>query len=359
MNVIELSAAESLLIQGEELLAMRYLEEALDLLVKAERQGAEADRCSAGRWTAKMLLGRFEEAWQESDAIRRRGAFDPHRFWQGEPLEGKRVMLRCLHGFGDAVQFLRYAPRLREVCSCLIVEVPPRLRELAACFDGVEEVITWGEAAPRCAPEWDVQVESIELPYLFRTQLSDLPVATSYLHLSRCSGEVAQAAACRREALQVGLVWTAGTWNPGRSVPFRKMQRMLDADDCEFWNLEGCAPPSADGLAGALGMREDDRARNDVMALARRVAQLDLLISVDTFAIHLAGALGVRAWLLLPYAADWRWLHQRDDSPWYPSLRLFRQPRPGDWESVIDAAREALCEWSGALTLQTERAGTR
>ena len=137
------------------------------------------------------------------------------------------------------------------------------------------------------------------------------------------------------------------------------MQRMLDVDDCEFWNLEWSAPPSTYGLAAASGMREDGRARNDVTALALRIAQLDLLISVDTLAIHLAGALGVPAWLLLPYEADWRWLHQRDDSPWYPSLRLFRQPRAGDWESVIDAAREALCERSCALGRHVERTSTR
>jgi hypothetical protein len=337
---------ERLVRQGEELLSARRLTEALDLFELAETCGADADRCAAGRWMIRMLLGDFELAWRESDAIRRRGAPDPQRFWQGESLRDKRVMLRCLHGFGDAVQFLRYVPRMREIASGLIVEVPPRFRELAACFDGVEEVITWGDGARSSTPEWEVQIESNELPFAFRTQLSDLPLATNYLKIPM--GDRTRAiAAPFRDALRVGLVWTAGEWNPKRSVPFSLMRSLLEIDDCEFWSLQG-GPKVIDGdsFPASIMLHEDNACRNSIKALAEMISQLHLVITVDTLAAHLAGALGMPTWLLLQHEADWRWLHQVDHSPWYPSLRLFRQPKAGDWASVICAVKDALWNWS-------------
>jgi hypothetical protein len=294
-----------------------------------------------------MLLGDFEQAWCESDAILRRGAPDPHRLWQGESLRGKRVMLRCLHGFGDAVQFLRYVPRLRQIGSSVIVEVPPRLRELAFCLDGVEEVITWGDGAPNSTNQWDVQIESIELPFAFRTQLRDLPLATNYLTVPMDSPCARAIAAPSRDVLRVGLAWTAGVWNPKRSIPFAKIRPLLEVDRCEFWSLQG-GPEVAAGDSSAAGpmLREDPSCRNSIKALGAKISRLDLVITVDTLAAHLAGALGVPAWVLLQHEADWRWLHEVDTSPWYPSLRLLRQQKAGDWNSVIGAAKDALWNWS-------------
>src|SRR3954452_5184198 len=171
------------LLDAEDRLDRRDLAGAMEAFDAAEREGANADRCSAGRWMVSMLRGDFESAWRESDAIRRRGAPDPHRFWNGEDIRGKRVIVRCLHGFGDAVQFLRYAPALRARAKHVLFEVAPRFVELARSFDGVDHVITWGGEAPGVAPEWDVQMEVMELPYFFRTEVRDLPVAERYLRL--------------------------------------------------------------------------------------------------------------------------------------------------------------------------------
>jgi hypothetical protein len=338
------NTAEVLLHSGEDLLSARSLSEALHRFQQAEAAGAEPDRCAAGRWTTNMLMGNFEAAWQESDAIRRRGTFDPHRFWQGESLRGKRVMLRCLHGFGDAIQFLRYAPRLRETASRLIIEVPPRLLELASYFDGVDEIVTWGEEAPAVAPIWDVQVESNELPYLFRTQLCDLPLTTNYLRIPKKSKDGQTELSSGRNAFQVGLVWTAGAWNPARSIPFALIQSLFNISGCEFWDLQG-GPEMTKEPSLLNGMlRIEERCRSSVKALAAKIAELDLIITVDTLAAHLAGALGVPAWVLLQHEADWRWLHLRGDSPWYPSVRLFRQPTAGDWKRVIETVTNNLRE---------------
>jgi hypothetical protein len=349
MNTTGTYNVERLVRQAEEHLSARRLSEAVDLFQRAETRGADADRCAAGRWMIHMLLGDFELAWRESDAIGRRGAPDPHRFWQGESLRDKRVILRCLHGFGDAVQFLRYVPHLREIASSLIIEVPPRLRELASCFDGIDEVITWGEGAPASTPEWDVQIESIELPFVFRTRLSDLPLTTNYLNISRGSNCIPVVAVPFHNVLRVGLAWTAGAWNPKRSIPFPIIQSLLEVDGCEFWSLQASAEVvDGDSFSTSTILHEDDACRNSINALAVKISQLDLVITVDTLAAHLAGALGVSAWLLLQHEADWRWLHQVDKSPWYPSLRLFRQPKAGDWKSVIGATKDALRNWSRA-----------
>jgi hypothetical protein len=224
--------------------------------------------------------------------------------------------------------------------------VPPRFRDLATYFDGVEEVITWGDDAPIVTPGWDVQIESIELPFIFRTQLSDLPLATNYLKLPKIGACNRAVVVISRDILRVGLAWTAGAWNPKRSVPFSIMQSLLDVDGCEFWSLEASLEMVGSSSSRRRRILHDDACRNSITALAVKISKLDLVITVDTLAAHLAGALGKPTWLLLHHEADWRWLHQVGSSPWYPSFRLFRQPKAGDWRNVICATKEALGNWS-------------
>lgn len=324
--------------KGERLLAERRLPGALEAFREAETAGEDPDRCASGRWTVHMLSGEFELAWQESDAIRERGAPDPHRFWRGEPLQGKRIILRCLHGFGDAVQFLRYVPLLRDCAAQLILEVPPRFQNLAHHFEGVDEVITWGEQAPQRPPKWDVQMEIMELPYIFRTQLRDLPLATNYLGLPKRLAPRDTSAPHNR--LRVGIACTAGSWNSSRSFPVAMLHSLLSLEGIEFWNLNGGSDHTH--RTAHPTMREDMHCRDTLDGLAATIARMDLVITVDTLAVHLAGAMNIPAWLMLQHEADWRWMHARDDSPWYPSLRLFRQPQPRDWPVVITRVREHL-----------------
>jgi hypothetical protein len=333
---------ECAVVCAEEMLRRRELARAERAFELAEWCGADKDRCAAGRWLLAMLRGDLEAAWCESDAIRRRGAPDPNRFWMGEDFSDKRVIVRCLHGLGDAVQFLRYAPMLRERAAKLIVEVPPTLLELAPCFDGVDEVITWGEQARRVLPQWDVQMEIVELPYVFRTHLRDLPIATEYLRLpARMENVVPRATSA--ESLRVGVVWTAGGWNPARSVPVELLRPVVEVEGCEFWNLQGGPARAEWDLLGRSERLHDAYELSDtVLRLAALISNLDIVITPDTLAAHVAGALGTPAWVMLEHAADWRWMHGREDSPWYPSLRLFRQPKDGDWCSVVDEVRAAL-----------------
>lgn len=324
------------LAEAESLLVRRDLRAALLAFDTAERAGAAPDRCCAGRWMVWMLSGEYRSAWRESDRIRQLGESDEHRFWLGEPIAGKRVVIRSLHGYGDAVQMLRYAPRLASLAAQVIYEVAPDLLELARCFDGIAdnlhaEVITWGEHAPPTPPGFDVQIEVMELPYLFRTAMPDLPVASRYLHLpqdalARAAGIIGP----RGNQPRIGLVSASSDWDPLRTIPPAALDPLLRFP-ADWWSMDRLA-----GLRGDPRLRHvRDEVGDGILPLASAIANLDLVITVDTLAAHLAGALGHPAFLLLQHAADWRWMHSRDDTPWYPTVRLFRQPEPGNWDAVI------------------------
>ncbi|MEK6396785.1 MAG: hypothetical protein V4734_01760, partial [Terriglobus sp.] len=336
-----MNVSEDAVAKAEHLLNQRKLTQALKRFNEADALRTDTNRCAVGRWMAHMLLGKFQLAWRESDAIRARTPHDPNRFWRGEDLHGKRVVLRCLHGFGDAVQFLRFVPWLYAIAADVIVEVPPKLLELAPMFAGVEHVITWGEQAPPMPPEWDVQVEINELPYLFRLDVAQLPIAERYLRIPPAI--IARHAVSSRQAasLKVGVVWAGGEWNPSRSIPFEDIRRILHVEDCEFWNLQGGTPRSA-WPVGLDQLHAAEGCEDSIVVLAALIAQMDLMITSDTLAAHLAGAQGVPCWVILRHAADWRWMHTREDSPWYPSIRLFRCGLDEGWGVPMSRVTRAL-----------------
>lgn len=318
-----LAYAESLLLQRDINGAHKAFETAVEL-------GANQDAVCGSLWQLHMIAGNFEGAWRQSDLLRARNAPDEHRFWTGEPIDGKHIIVRSLHGFGDAVQMLRYAPMMRARAASVLYEVPPRLYAIAQYFAGVEKVITWGDEAPATPPAFDLQLEIMELPYLHRTLMVDLPIATSYLQppgrkVSRTAG-----------GPQIGIVWSAGSWNPSRSVPLKLLEPVLTSGRFEFFNLQG------QGSAGEADPLKLSGVEDGILPLAERIRQLDLVITVDTLAAHLAGAMSIPCWLLLQHAGDWRWLHERADSPWYPSLTIFRQPGPGNWAAVIAQVQQRL-----------------
>ena len=340
-DVVELSR-ENVLSAAEDLLAKRRLDAALRRFEEAEEMGADPDACAAGRWLIHMLRGDFAAAWKESRTSRQGGKADENCLWRGEDVRGKRVMVRCLHGLGDAVQFLRYAPQLEAMAESVVWEVPPELLQLAPYFRGVERVVTWGDKGATIK-DWDVQMEIMELPFMFQTRLVDLPIATDYLWLPRKLADSVHAGMGTASVPRIGLVWAAGEWNQARSIPVELLSPLLETGGCEFWNMQG---GPAQSFGSGLGkLRDTKLCHSGILALASVIEQFDLVITVDTLAAHLAGALGVEAWVMLQYAADWRWMMDRDDSPWYPSIRLFRQPSPGNWAAVVHAVQYALEEW--------------
>jgi hypothetical protein len=340
----QLEKAENLLNQRDP--------DAKEVFQRAEECGADPDRCAAGRWMAHMFAGDFASAWLESDRIRGRGGPDPQRMWTGESLKDRRIIVRCLHGYGDAIQFLRYAPRLRGLAAEVTYEVPPALYELAPYIEGVENVVTWGRLAPVNPVSWDTQIEVMELPYIFRTEICDLPIAQNYVHLpqNRCNCINRKMG---RNHPRVGIVWTSGEWNQTRSIPFLVFSELLSETGCEFWSLQGGAAQSDwNGLPPSPRLRDSADLGDGILNLACVISQLDLVITVDTLAAHLPGAMGIPAWILLQQAADWRWMACGATSPWYPSLRLFRQHAAGDWSGLMAEVRQELHIWTQLCSRQ-------
>jgi hypothetical protein len=354
-NPIEIRGDE-LLFEAEALLAHREIEDALIRYDAAERLGASADRCAAGRWHCWMLMGKFARAWEESDAIRNRGAIDPHRYWDGSTLTEKRVMLRCLHGYGDAIQFLRYVPFLRRQAAYLTVEVAPALVPLVSLLPGIDRVVSWEDPL---GPEWDLEIELMELPYLFRSTLDNLPASHGYLHLPDELIERSRAMMGHAVKPRVGIAWAAGEWNRSRSIAFEWLLPLLSCDSVSFWSLQGGEENAVwMNARHHYGLNDSADLGAGLIPLSGVIANLDLVISVDTMAAHLSGAMGIPTFLLLQRAADWRWMIDRSDSPWYPSMRIFRQLTDGDWPELLSRLKRELMQWgrspsrSQALTTQ-------
>jgi hypothetical protein len=323
-----------LIAQAADQLRRMQISEALKLINEAELANHDPDECCAGRWTCHMLRGDFELAWRESDAISKRGKPDPHRFWDGWSLEDKRVLIRCLHGLGDTLQFIRYAPLLRKQTRALTIEAQPTLKPLLEQVNLADEVITWGEAEP----PWDAQVEIIELPRIFRTTLETIPRNVPYIEVDGTPPlELTRASSHFR----VGLVWASSVYNPARSIALDQLAPLFSVPGIRFYSLQ--IGDEHQELRPWLGHVTDlhDYVLTP-LATARTLKGLDLVISVDTMMAHLSGAMARTVWTLLPFECDWRWMLDREDSPWYPTMRLFRQTRPDDWGSVIERVRTEL-----------------
>jgi hypothetical protein len=281
-------------------------------------------------WTAAMRAERWEEAWaiqMRSLVARDPATRDDPRLpyhlrwvWDGTPVDGRDVLVRCYHGLGDTIQFARFLPVLRERARSITLEVQSRLLPLLApVTDGIK-VAPFDEAHPLPPSECDLEITELDLalrcppdavtePYL-RAKAADLPPNT------------------------IAVNYGAGDWDRTRSVPTELLAPlcvgrpaitlMPEPTDLPVLNPTGCP--------------------FDLQATAALVAGAELVITVDTMIAHLAGALGRPTWLLLKHEPDWRWNPAAPQTPWYPTLRLYAQPTVGDWESVIAAVHRDLQE---------------
>jgi hypothetical protein len=286
---------------------------------------------STQQWMEHMRRGEFSAAWRVSDSLVRPCLAAPYSdvhlprhqqvIWNGAPLQDKRVLVRCYHGLGDTIHFIRYAPILKTVAAQVTVWAQPTLLTLLSTASGIDRLIALHDGSPDC--EYDADVEVMELPYVFRTTLEAIPAAIPYFHVD--PAEIAD------NKMKVGIVWRGGDWDPRRDVPFSLMTRLADIEGISLYVLQQDANEN----------ERHDRFRTilqkngDALSTARLMRALDLVISVDSMPAHLAGSLGIPTWILLQKDADWRWMNDRSDSPWYPTMRLFRQRCAGDWESVI------------------------
>jgi hypothetical protein len=335
---------------AQQALKERRVVEALGLVNKSASCGYDDDDCAALRWHCWMFLGNFGKAWRESEAIISRGNKDATCLWDGSAFEGKRIVIRCLHGFGDAVQFIRYGRILRSQAARIIVETHAELISLFSGISWIDQVVSWADGSSDGFNDWDQQIEVMELPRAFGTTLLTIPSKVPYLSVT---GE----ALARSEYLlggragepKIGLVWRAGDWDPARSVPCAQFARIAHVPGLRFYSFQR-GPATREGRTLREDGRIHDTARHspDISDTAADIVNMDLVITVDTMVAHLAGALGRKVWTLLPYEADWRWMLDTSSSPWYPTMRLFRQQRPGDWTSVLQDVAGSLRAEFGA-----------
>lgn len=287
-------------------------------------------------WVGALRAGRYDRAWQISDVLLRERAArggskhdGPRRhqqIWRGEPFEGARVLLRCYHGLGDTIQFIRFAPQLRARARELIVWCQPKLLGLIAGVRGVDRVLPLHDGAPEVA--YDVDIECMELPHALRVG-DDVGSAVPYLRAG------VEPRGGREDELHVGLVWEASDWDRARSVPLDAVAPLTKLRGVRLYSLH----PGA--MTGALPI--EDISEDEIDRLAARMRGLDLIVTVDTMTAHLAGALGLPVWTMLRAQCDWRWESTGETSRWYPTMRLLRQQRPGDWAPVLRDVRDGLC----------------
>jgi hypothetical protein len=292
-------------------------------------------------WIQQMRRGAFEEAWKITDADVKARAGNPcwhlprhfQYIWDGSSLQGKRVLVRCYHGLGDTIQFIRYAPLLKKMAREVIVWAQAALIPLLKTIEGIDQLLPLHDGTPEV--KYDADVEIMELPHIFRTTLDTIPAPIPYLHTT------AKPLSTDTKGLAVGLVWQGGDWDSQRNIPFHLLHPLFTVPNVSIYILQAHA--KAAGWEEGFGIHSGELS---IDACAQAMQTFDLMISVDSMAAHLAGALGVPVWNLLQAEADWRWMKDRDDSPWYPTMRLFRQSQPGDWNGVIERVKMELLKIS-------------
>lgn len=303
----------------------------------------------SGDWFAAMRRGDWEAAWRATDRIElpRRARQQTSGFclrpehlrWDGTPTQGRSVIVRCEHGLGDTLQFMRLLPLLGAARLHFLVQPP--LVDLLRGVPGLGDVRNyWTDDPP---PPHEVDLEVMELAYALRMTPERLPPPPSPALRSRLPQPAPDWIGLDDGRLRVGLVWASSAWDTTRSVPLQALAPLFAVPDVRFFSLQQ-GEPADDPLLQRLDIEVLSPHTIEVRAAAAAMCALDLVIAVDAMPVHLAGSLGVPTWVLLKHEADWRWMQGRDDSPWYPSLRLFRQPQPGDWDAVAQRVAAALRE---------------
>jgi Flp pilus assembly protein TadD len=330
------------------------IDEALTLHAAAMALAPEDAEVRSNRALALLTAGDLAQGFAENEWRWRCAGMRPHGVpgpvWAGENPAGLHILLHEEGGFGDTLQFIRYASLLAaRGAEVTVVVRPPLLRLLRQSLPGVA-ILPIGEALPA----YDRHCPMVSLPHGFATTLATVPAMIPYLHADPAAAECwrTRLAAALGDARRVGLVW-AGAPRPDmpiahamdgrRSIGPARFAPLAAVPGCRLVSLQHQAVPPPE-----LPVFDAMAEIGDFADTAALIMGLDLVIAVDTAVAHLAGALGRPVWLLSRHDACWRWIAHRRDSPWYPGLRLYRQPAPGDWDSVVAAVTQDLTGWAAA-----------
>ncbi|MEQ9557848.1 MAG: tetratricopeptide repeat protein [Rhodospirillales bacterium] len=329
--------------RGNAALDQHHPEDAIAAFDQAIRLMPDHAPSHVHRAQALLLSGRYKEGWEAYEARwtlpKRLTLREPLStpLWDGAPFTGS-LLVYAEQGYGDSLQFARFLPDAAEPGGTIILDVPPALHRLFASQGGGYEVTR--QDAP--TPAHDLRIPMMSLPRVLGKTLENLPAPTAYLDAPD-DGGVWRSRLADTPGRKVGLAWQAFAERRGsahRSVPLAALAPLFETPDIAWISLQKEMP--RDGLPLPAGLRDVSRHLNDFADTAALIAQLDLVITVDTAVAHLAGALGRPVWVMLPHGGDWRWLMDRPDSPWYPSARLYRQDSTRDWATVAGAVARDL-----------------
>ncbi len=290
---------------------------------------------------ARLALGDFAAGWSEYEwrwktaafAANRRGFTSP--LWTGaQDLAGRTILLHGEQGLGDTIQFARYVPLVARHGTRVILEVQPELLTLLASLEGAAQVIARGSKLPR----FDLHCPLMSLPRAFGSTAATIPSSVPYVEVPAARAQ-RWAARLAGQGPLIGIAWAGRRTHhndQNRSLPLARLAPLLQGPAARFVSLQrDLRPGDAECLRDCPGVLDLGGVPDDLADTAALIAQLDAVISVDSAVAHLAGALGKRLFLMLPFAADFRWLRRREDSPWYPTARLVRQPAFGDWDGAV------------------------
>lgn len=332
--------------RGAVLASLGRYEEALTCY----RQATDLNPCLADAiWNkaiAHLSRGEFAEGWIHYEArwkVKSLGLLQrvgPQPPWRGGELRGCTILLHAEQGYGDTIQFSRYAPLVAAMGGRVVLGVPSALRALMSSLQGVDRVVSQGELPP-----FDEHCPLLSLPLAFHTDLASIPAPASYLRADEEARTRWRTRLGKPDKARIGLVWSGQVTHSNDLNRSIALEQLLPLTRCpvEWVSLQKDIRASDQSvLARTPRIQRFGEDLTDFADTAALISELDLVITVDTSVAHLAGALGKPVWILLPYVADWRWMQDREDSPWYPSARLFRQASPKDWESVIERVQAEL-----------------
>jgi tetratricopeptide (TPR) repeat protein len=318
----------------------------LDDAIASYERAMELSPQNAGyRWNyanALLLAGNFAKGWAEYESrwrgseMKDRKPVYPGPEWRGEDIAGKTLLTYAEQGFGDAIQFIRYAPLVAERGAKLLYACQPELARLLTNAAGVHRVIPLGQPLPR----FDVHLPLLSLPRVFATESSSIPARIPYIRADSELVRAWQARMGEKTAFRVGLIWggrVTHRLDRQRSCALADFAGLARLRNVQFYSLQkGEQAVQAKSPPPGMSLTDWSNEIKDFADVAALMENLDLIISVDTAGAHLAGALGKPVWLLNRNQTEWRWLLAREDSPWYPTMRIFRQPGIGDWKSVME-----------------------
>ncbi len=341
---------ENLLYQYNTALVLRdagKLDEAIRLFDAVLEKEADYKDCRWDRALTHLMAGRFKEGFADYDARWKLAKSPPRTFneprWQGEDLTGRTLFIHREQGFGDAIQFLRLVAEVKKrFGGKIILECQPELVTLFENTAGVDQLVPFGQKPPA----FDCWIPLMSLSHILDIEEQTIPRTIPYLSPPEKSRFRVRPAP--EGGLNIGIVWAGSPTHQNdrrRSVPVERFLPLADHKGVTLFSLQKGDYEKELITSGAkhllIDAGKDIRDFADTASLA---SQLDLIICIDTSVAHLAGALGVPVWLILPFTPDWRWMIGREDSPWYPQMRLFRQSSPGDWESCFEKVYRALDE---------------